>query len=298
MEYKADNITEKQLFNYIFDNAKEKEMIILGGHFLLLYDDIDNKLAPSIWQEQKHQHLVQTSKILAGEFPISSFEFALDLVCARSKLTQIALLVNDHYYQTNYFNRLAGGKLFEHSKFLRHDYYHKAQIPLLYFKLIVERNIEQENIFIKNTLTGSSNYHPYLFSETSLRKKFDKKLKKELAQFNSFSLEMSNSKTELFFHSDNKNSFCFTDNGSCGCSGEVFQFICELSSLKTESIVLLVPQECYESVCMGIEAVISYFQSKMLLNNIAFFVVSGFGDNKYLNVLQEDNYKISHFSYR
>jgi len=276
--------SDTEFIKYVVDQTKGTDSVILGGHYILLYNDIDDCLEPAIWEENKADHLKELSKIVAGDFPLSTFKLALKIRKQIKQLkddSSIALLINDHFFQSNSLsfktsNRLKGN--WDEYKFM---YFKNAKLPEVYNNIVEQYHVEINSAIFPNTLIHSKYYHSLLFSETSLRKRFEKRLKKELSNSKNFYLNNSyNEKSKLFYKGEEGNLTCLSENGSCGCSGEVMQFIMEVYSKNNNSLIMMVPQDCYESVCVGVEAFISYLQnSKLLLKRYTFIVSTGFNDS-------------------
>ena len=277
-------MNKNDILENLIKKTEGKKTVIVGGHYLLIYNSILDKLVPAILEENNDITTKDISKILVGNFPVQSYEFAVQFVVnkiQKNETAKISLLVNDHLFQSKSLQFLNQKKISNWGGY-KEDYYKNANIPDIYYDILKQHDLNPDNIFLNNTLKKSIYYHPNLFSETSLRKKFTKSLKKSLILLDSFyTKQISNFSSELFFVGDNKASICLTEDGSCGCSGEIMQFVKEINTYKYESLVILVPQECYSSVCIGIQAISKFLNSTQ--NSDAkhitdYIVVTGFGD--------------------
>ena len=81
---------------------------------------------------------------------------------------------------------------------------------------------------------------------------------------------------------------CLSDDGECGCSGEVIQMMLEILQIeKKVNLLLMVPEDCYQSVSIGVESFLHY---KSMYDNIKgnckIIVSTGFNE---LNSNQEDS---------
>lgn len=287
--------TEEDLAIFIMELISGKNVVIMGGHYILIYNDIGKRLEPAIWQENSIDHIKQLSLMIAGNFPLRTFNLALRI---RNEHEQrgftglIALLVNDHLFQSKAFSNIKNKNNVDWG--LQKQIYFKSQdIPEIYNKIIANHNINKERVFIKNTLINSRYYNPILFSETALRKKFDRKLKASLSISKGFYLkQLANAKSELYFKGLEGNYKCLTEEGACGCSGEVMQFIWEILQTENDCLIMFVPQECYDSVCIGVEAFLEQINKKKTYD---FFIVTGLGDNDFLNLTLNDTILLTYY---
>lgn len=290
--------SEEEFIDFVVENNKERDLVILGGHYLLLYNDIDSCLEPAILEENRHIHLKQTSQILAGNFPLRSFELSAKIKKRRSEVSKVALLVNDHYFQSSSFNLLSEDRLNGNWGSYRAEYFANSVIPDAYLQSLAKYNLDVATTILQNQgAKNSTNYHPHIFSETYLRKKFDKKLKSELSYLDNFYLQNSkNDGSELIYKGGIDNLTCITQNGSCGCSGEVMQFITEVFNLSFTNITMLVPQECYQSVCTGVEAYIDYLKSLGKTEESNLIVATGFGDHDFEKIWNDNRIHVCFFN--
>ena len=57
----------------------QKNIAVVAGHYMLMYDDLADALVPMVYQDSRNPRVVVLSKQMAGEFPLSSFEHGLRL---------------------------------------------------------------------------------------------------------------------------------------------------------------------------------------------------------------------------
>ena len=290
--------SHNDLFNYILSKTGGEDLCVLGGHYILLYNQQNKQLYPAIWQDTEMGDSTEMSKTLAGDFPVESFKFAMEIRNEKLKKKEnayLTILVNDHFFQSQVTNTI----LRDHNNIdfglIKTKYYAEAFIPEVYINQLINENYN--SVFCKNTLKKSKYFHPFLFSETSLRNKFDRKLKYELAKKEGFFLnKKDNMKSELFYNNIEGTVSCLTQDGSCGCSGEVIQYVYELFGAKHNSMVLLVPYECFNSVCVGVEAVLNLINSNNIIDEQRNFIIAaGFGDNNYISNIKETAIYLAHY---
>ena len=84
---------------------------------------------------------------------------------------------------------------------------------------------------------------------------------------------MTEENQQVRFVTNDGRSFFLTEEGTCGCSGELVEFIFELSSAGVQDLVLFTPQDCGKPVVVGIEAALYLLKQKgispMRITNIA-----------------------------
>lgn len=274
----------EDFISLVLDKTKGKDTIVLGGHYLLAYNNAKKKLEPSFLNENKDIILNNGSEKYLGSFPLESFDLGLNIVIQKKRNNEkakISVLVNDHLFQSKSSKELNVRLEDMDWGMIKEEYYNNSELPKAYREKINDYGMTVENVILMNQNKRSKYFNPMLFSETSLRKKFDKKLKKELSKNDSFFLiKHKNAKSELFFVDNKENSLCLTNGGVCGCSGEVMQFLYEIQEMNYEALVLIVPLDCFDSVRVGVEAYICYnkeaFTNKKLHN---FIVATGIGES-------------------
>jgi len=275
--------SEKELLNYLgklHPIEKGLKTAIVGGHFILLYDTSEEKLKPMVWQDLSKPEHVEYAKMMAGDFPMRTFNYSLQLYQAYQKAghdSGLVLLVNDHKFQ--HHNKAVNGKGGE----LRKGYYKKeGAIPLAYKHILKENNIDPEKVLISNNnpRRQKTNLLPkltFFYSEQSLRNRFDDFTKKELLKDRMFDEGGNEGERNLIFHSQEQHSdICLTQNGNCECAGEVIEFILDLLKRDLKQVIFFVPDECSKAVNNGVEAAL-YIYEQQTTKPCNVLVVAGIG---------------------
>lgn len=229
---------------------------------MLMYDDLADCLVPMIYQEATNPKVDKLSREMAGNFPLRSFKIGLQLVDGhhgKGLNSKIALIVNDHIFQTPgwamqglHENNRAGN--------LRQKYYrNKYPLPKSYFKELRSIGLSSDVILGNNNpgrISGILPKNIRLFSEQALRNYFDQYRRIELRETDYFTeVPQKGSKSKLIFNEKSGGQpICLTENGDCGCSGELIEFFIRLSKDGFNKIIFFVPDECKLAVDAGIKA--------------------------------------------
>ena len=257
---KTKKLNEDGLFKYLSEISSKHGFIgILSGHLILDYNRDRNELAPLIAEDIVNEEFKQVAAIEAGDFPICSFNYGLHLLKTLKRKhvdSRIILLVNDH--KTSFLSANKKQKLLPQ---LRDQYFSDNKLPNSYLALLKNEMLNPSEVLIRNTLKKKDQDRvTYLFSEKYFRKRFDRYLKgKVLGTEGFFSMEGKSGKSEIFIELENGENYCLSENGACGCSGEIMHFLYSL--VCKESIydfVLFVPFECALGVSNGVYAIMKF----------------------------------------
>ncbi len=254
---------EKELLRFLGDLpiAPQEKLGLIAGHFMLMYDDRRDELVPMIHQDSDNPRVVRFSKLMAGDFPIRSFALGCKLqkqYASEGADSQIVLIVNDHIFTSPGWHK-QNLPDFESGAALRHNYYRKKYpLPQSYFKMLKAADLSTEVVLSNdNSRRTPQNILPKktrLFSEQTLRNSFDKSTRYKLRILRGFREDtIPGSKSRLLFTANGEMA-CLADGTSCGCSGELIEFLRELAARGFTRIVFFVPSECWLAAGVGFSA--------------------------------------------
>jgi hypothetical protein len=262
-----------------------EQLGIIAGHFMLMYDDQADRLAPMIYQEATNPRVLGLSQKMAGEFPLKTFKLGVQLAKdfrGKQIASKLALIVNDHAFQTdgwspqNLKDRRRAGQL-------RHEFYRqKYPLPRSFFAELGKAGFGTDIVLDNNNPNRTpSDILPKtirLFSEQALRNYFDQHTRHELRKSPMFTeVQRNGTKSKLMFVGDSgAQSVCLTEDGACGCSGELIEFFVRLSEKSLTALVFFVPDECRLAVEVGVKAFLHtppHFRADLL----RVYVVHGLG---------------------
>ena len=243
---------------------KSKSIAIIGGYYIIDFDNIDDVFIPLIHQDiDPNKPVYQAAQTEAKDFPSETFNCSVDLhkfFKGTGLDSRIMLIVNDH--KTSF---LRANRKMEYLPKLRNQYYVDNKLPKQYVKTLSENNLQVSETLLShsNTFNKSTSY---LFSETYYRRRFDRGLKTMLLKHDGFNAVKGKSgKREIIFEYKTGLYCNLNKYGQCGCNGEVMSFIYSLvTQYDFKDIILFVPAECSDEVHQGINAIVSYF----CINNI------------------------------
>lgn len=266
----------------------ENIVAIVGGHFMLLYDKAANELKPVIWQELEVESQKKFAEQNAGNFPVRSFCYSIELYKQfkqRKIKSGVVLLINDHKFQSTNFQPDVASSFNGKAGELRKKYFSHNIIPGYYAEILEEERISKEDILIDNSNTKrhTSDLLPkesWFYSEQKLRNRFDDFVKPELMKQGKIRQDVIGKKVELYFESPNHaNDFCLTENGSCACSAEVIEFISNLLNRGFNEIIFFVPNECAVPVDNGVMAALHISEKQAKVLTVSNFGGMGFNEN-------------------
>ena len=268
---------ESKLFEKLHQIQGETtgQKVIMGGHYMLAYDQEKKRLIPMIWQDIENEKLKKQSISLAGDFPVYTFALGLKLIkqVPQFDSSKVLLLINDHIFTS--LGEPFCDKDSSNAGLLRKEYFDKSEIPFSFNIVLQNLGFENNNIILEN---NDVNRNPQsilphstkLFSEQFLRNEFGRKTINNLYESNYFTRKISGDKKQMIFSPwGNKNGeICLLESGGCGCAGETIQLILSLFEQNLNEIVLFVPEECSIAVNQGIKAALHYISQDVLVTVI------------------------------
>jgi len=127
----------------------------------------------------------------------------------------------------------------------------------------------------------------FFFSEQRLRNKFEKNLKDKLSEEGKIRKVENSGAVEVYYSGFANEDICLTENGGCGCSGEVMEFLYELSALGYTDVFFFVPNECVEAANNGFAVV-----ADTLTAPISIYSIYGMGG---MGVKDSKQYQVTKF---
>lgn len=286
---KYDPKTESELLKLLSESVTGKNKVaIVGGHFMLLYDKATDELKPVILQDLEKENQKEFAKQFAGNFPLRSFQYSVDLFKQlenRKVQNGILLLVNDHKFQSESFQKDISAEINGRGGDLRQEYFRKNKIPESYLETLKANGIESKNIFVRNNdvKRSESDLLPkesWYYSEQKLRKRFEKYVVPELLKKEKIYQLESGKGTNVFYQTPNVGTeICLTENGACGCSAEVTELISNLLRKGMNEIILFIPNECVNAVDNGINAALNINEVAAKVITISGLGGMGFKEN-------------------
>ncbi len=265
--------------------AADEQVGIIAGHFMLMYDDKADGLVPMVYQDALNPKVKEFSQKMAGDFPVNTFRHGIHLLKtyqSRQITSKLALIVNDHIFQTDGWSPQNLNEMNRAGK-LRHDFYRqKYPLPKAFFGELKSAGLATDVLLDNNnparTPTDIVPKTTRLFSEQALRNYFDQNTRPELRKSPMFSeVQHNGTKSKLMFVGNpGGQSVCLTEGGDCGCSGELIEFFARLSEKGTKTVVFFVPDECKLAANAGVKAFLhapKIFRRKLS----AVYVVAGLG---------------------
>lgn len=241
--------------------------VTMAGHFMLMYREPSHVLAPligsAIADDPEASPQEREYALVVGDFPELSFAMGLRLVAARRpEETRIALLVNDHQFQSFQRSHPAGGEL----QRIRRAYYETTpDLPAPLRQLAkgcgpLEDLLEPNHA--RREKTSSLPSRAFCFSEQVLQNRFSKHRKPWILQqpgFRYVSSEVYNVPPRVVYMlQDSVHNICLIDEKEgCGCSGVMLEFLLVLAEQGARHLVLFIPYECRDPVHASIEAMMA-----------------------------------------
>lgn len=266
--------------------APGEQVGIVAGHFMLMYDDQADCLVPMVHQDATNPRVKTLSNAMSGDFPLKTFKLGVRLAREyqeKNIIPKIALIVNDHIFQTEGW-ALQNLKDKSRTGELRRNFYRRdSAFPLSFRKELTESDWPTKDILLTNTHTRKDDEgilppDSFCFSETALRRRFDKSTRPVLAKLNAFfeKLQPDGSK-KLYFRPESKvKEFCLTENGDCGCGGEIMELLIQLGRQSLAGLILFIPSECMKAVVVGVNAFFD-LPREMKGSLRSMVVIDGFG---------------------
>lgn len=241
---------------------------------MLFYDRNRDELVPLI-PEDLNGEQKKFAELFAGNFPINSFSQSLSLLQYLDSInveSKLVLIVNDHKFQSRNFQQNIATLINGRTNELRKAYYGKNTIPVSYSILLRNHNLSENVIqqyFVQNKQKQEAvKKHGFFFSEQRLRNKFEKHLREKLLNEGKVRKVDIHGSIEIHYEGFLNSDICLTENGSCGCSGEIMEFIYELSALGYNEVYFFIPAECREAANNGCAVVTHILETPMTITTI------------------------------
>ena len=265
---------------------KGKRVAIMAGHFMLMYDHMQDELVPMIWQDAVNHHVIAHSKTMAGDFPLRTFKCGVELVKSFAKINieaKIVLLVNDHKFRSESFQPFNQECVSNRTEELRRKFYYHNSFPNSFRERFFKNDLKPaSSILMNNDIhRPASSLLPkecWYYSEQALRGRFKHTTRKTMKQDDHFRIiRLGKGMDEIFYREDEySKEVCLTEEGACGCCGEIIQFFLEIAEKGFQEIIFFTPDECTIPVEAAAE-VTQYFIEKHTRMSVRIFIVSGMG---------------------
>lgn len=265
--------------------APGEQVGIVAGHFMLMYDEAE-RLVPMVHQDARNPKVKELSQKMAGDFPLRTFKLGVNLVKnyqIKEIASKLALIVNDHVFQTDGWS-LQNLKDKTRTGDLRREFYRgELACPSSFRKELADNGWNIKDILLTNTHTrrdddGILPSDSFCFSETVLRRRFDRATRPELTKLETFvEKQLPGGLKKLYFRPESKpTEFCLTENGDCGCGGEIVELLIQLGRRSLAGLILFIPSECMKGVVVGGNAFFD-LPAPMRGSLCSIAVVDGFG---------------------
>lgn len=281
-------VSESDLLSFLggLPFAPGEQVGIIAGHFMLMYDDQADRLVPMVHQDATNPRVKSFSNEMAGDFPLKTFNLGVRLAKeyrGKNIAPKLALIVNDHIFQTegwspqNLKDKTRTGDL------RRIFYRAESSFPPSFRKELTDNDWNTKDILLTNTHTRKDDEgilppDSFCFSETALRRRFDKATRPRLAKLATFiEKRLPGGSKKLYFRPEsNATEFCLTENGECGCGGEIIELLIQLGQQSLAGLILFIPSECIKAVVVGVNAFFD-LPTEMRGSLRSMVVVDGFG---------------------
>ena len=277
---------DDELLKFLIDKAdRNRKTIIIGGHYMLFYDKSSDSLKPLIKEDLSLESHKQFAYLHTSGFPEKSMDIAITLhksLNSMNVFNKFAFIVNDHKFQSKNFQSNISDKIAGRTAELRKKYYANNSIPDYYKRIFDVNGIDYSDTvqkYIIKDIKKEDNLQEevYFYSEQRLRNKFDRNLKEKLTYDGKIKKMVSGTGFELYYCGFNNSDICLTEDGGCGCSGEVMEFINELYLLGYSNFYFFVPDECQVAVNNGFGII-----NEIIHNNLNIYSISGFANTQYV----------------
>jgi len=232
--------SETELLNLLGNAVMPKRKVaIVGGHYMLFYDTQQDSLVPLIEQDLARDAQREFAEMNTGNFPEKSIQLSVDLLNYlkhKQVVSKLVFIVNDHKFQSNNFQPNISDYIQGRTGELRKKYYAENALPEYYQKVFDDSNVSLKDDvqhYHVNSKQKEDNVlkDGFFFSEQRLRNKFEKNLKDKLSEEGKIRKVENSGAVEVYYSGFANEDICLTENGGCGCSGEVMEFMYELSAL-------------------------------------------------------------------
>jgi hypothetical protein len=289
-----------ELLNELIERVKSKRVAIIGGHFLLYYNQSKDELEPLILDDLSENIYIELAKNYAGNFPELSFEYSIELyhsLCKKNIQSKIILLVNDHKFQDGNYQSNIEEQIADKAGDLRKQFYSKNEIPNKYSDMLAKYGLlDKDVIYLHDNQTRTKEdllpKESFYFSEQKLRNRFDKYVKPGLIKKNLIYQSINGKRVDLYYDMPSMGcEISITEEGTCGCSAEVIELINNLRQKEFDEIIFFVPHECSIAVENGIMAALNINSKKLKV-----ITIEGLGGMKQ-NVHNTNKYSITEQNY-
>lgn len=290
---KYNQKTEAELLKLLSNVVSSKSKVaIVGGHYMLFYDLQKDELVPLIKQNLQKENQKEFAELFTGNFPEKSIKFSADLLIELKRkkvVSKLVFIVNDHKFQSKNFQPNITDAIAGRTGELRKNYYNKNRLPGYYEKLLAERHLlvkdYVQHYYVKSKQKEDNVLKTGLFfSEQRLRNKFEKNLKEKLTKEGKIRKVKNSGAVEVYYNGFINEDVCLTENGGCGCSGEVMEFLYELSALGYTDVFFFVPNECVEAANNGFKVVADTITAPISIYSIYGMGGMGVKDSKLYEV--------------
>jgi len=236
----------------------EGKLVAVAGHHMLVYREGSDALVPlmrATATEAQASAEEKANLYRVGDFPEASFRLALSLAQRRSpRETSIALLVNDHQFRLFQANAPSDDAVIQE---LRWRYYRESNsLPLGLRQVAADYpdvDVCLEHNKLKRSRGSALPSDSIYFSETTHRRRF----KNWVPSLESLSGWRKRGADYGFCSSLTNDMLWLCDEqGGCGCSGEVVDFLLDLAQRQARHVLLIVPCECERPVRIAAEIVL------------------------------------------
>ncbi len=267
--------------------APHERIAIVAGHFMLMYDEEADAVVPMVHQDARNKTVAEFSKEMAGGFPVLTFKLGVRLyqqLLSRQLRPKVVLAVNDHKFQSKGFQARYEPVFKQPEKVanLRKQFYQDADIPNSFKNIMAEEKLVVSEIIQPNEIPHSDKnrlgHRTNFFSEKAMRNTFDRRLLNRLKKDERFRYERRPTEDDpasyaLYYKNDvTFKEVCLTEDGSCGCAGELLEFYIELEQLGFTKIIFFVPQECLNPVNVG-----TFISTTHSTPELTVYTISGLG---------------------
>lgn len=288
--------SESELLNLLEDAVSPNRIVaIVGGHYMLFYDTQKDSLVPLIKQDLMQENQKAFAEMFTGDFPEKSIQLSVDLLNnlkSKQVESKLVFIVNDHKFQSKNYQPNIADVIAGRTGALRKKYYAENTLPEYYHSVFEGSKISLKNDvqhYYVNIQQKEDNVlkNGVFFSEQRLRNKFEKNLKDKLAEEGKIKKVENSGAVEVYYSGFANEDICLTESGGCGCSGEVMEFLYELSALGYTDVFFFVPNECVEAANNGFRVV-----TDTLTAPISIYSIYGLGG---MGVKNSNKYQVAKF---
>lgn len=192
------------------------DIILMAGHFALVFDDKKGKLVPGVFQDiddKKKKKSVKENPYM-GYFPLETWKMGIRLAAfakEKGKNVKVAILANDWQWIPK--------AEFGEKNTLRDDFYKNSEFPKSFKKELEKNGLDESVMLPFKTQDGKIN-NKLFFSEQRLRKRFVNYLAAK----------------------------CDLNNQ---CAQEYVPFLNQLEKEKVNLLVSFIPKTCMSSIKEG-----------------------------------------------